>query len=158
MTHDLFDWSNMGVSVVGLALTFGALRQAQGAKEAARQARSAIRQRNTVDSIEEIVRLSKEFAYFVEYERRAEAMVFVREIILRLARVRGEFEHVLASDTDKLREIESRFKTLADELSRLAVPLGSQSKRELFRETLDIVQESSAILGRVRHQANQEGK
>jgi hypothetical protein len=37
--HDLFDWSNSGVGLAGLALTVGALWQATGAKRAVTEAR-----------------------------------------------------------------------------------------------------------------------
>lgn len=101
--HDWFDWSNAGVGVAGLALTVGALAQATGAKRAARQAREAIGHGNAADSLSEMVRFAEQLATWVQCERRAEAIVQVREIVLRIARDRGEFDRFLASDADKLR-------------------------------------------------------
>lgn len=154
--HDLFDWSNSGVGVAGLALTVGAIWQATGAKKAAREARQAVYHRNAADSFAEIVRLAEQFATWVECERRAEAAVQVREIVLRLARDRGQFDRFLASDTDMLRDIESRCRILADYLGKAEFPVGSRAKREMFNQTLWIVTELSGILGRIRGRIERE--
>jgi dsDNA-binding SOS-regulon protein len=154
--HDLFDWSNAGVGGVGLLLTIAAIVQATGAKRAAREARQAVYHRNAADSFSEIVRLAEQFATWVECERRAEAVVQVREIVLRLARDRGEFDRFLASDADKLKDVESNCQRLADMLGQEEFPLSSSAKRDLFRDTLMIVQELSAVLGRVRAKGDQE--
>jgi hypothetical protein len=156
--HDWFDWSDYGVGVAGLALTVGAVWQATGAKRAATEAREAVYHRNAADAFAEIVRLAEQFATWVECERRAEAVVQVREIVLRLARDRGEFDRFLASDAGKLKEVESNCQRLADMLGYEEFPLSASAKRELFSDTLMIVHELSAVLGRVRAKGDQEEK
>ncbi|HTW81623.1 MAG TPA: hypothetical protein VME23_18900 [Terracidiphilus sp.] len=156
--HDWFDWSNSGVGVTGLALTVGAIWQATGAKNAAREAREAVHQRNAADSFAEIMRLAEQFTTWVECERWAEAVVQIREISLRLARDKGEFSRFLDSDADKLEEVESDCRKLAGLLHGGAFPLGSRAKRDLFNDSLAIAHEISGILGRIRARAEMEGK
>jgi dsDNA-binding SOS-regulon protein len=156
--HDLFDWSNSGVGLAGLALTVGALWQATGAKRAATEAKEAVYRRNAADSFAEILRLAEQFATWVECERRAEAVVQVREIVLRMARDRGEYDRFLGSDADKMKSVESSCQRLGDSLGYSEFPAGATEKRELFGETLKIVQDLSGILGRIRARSDQEGR
>jgi hypothetical protein len=154
--HDWFDWSNSGVGVAGLVLTLWAVRQATGAKKAATEARDAVQHQNAADSLAEIVRLSEQFATWVRCERRAEAVVQVREIVLRLARDRGQFDPYLGSDADRLKYVETTCLRLADLLGQEEFPDGPSEKRDLFSDTLMIVTELSAVLGRLRAQGDQE--
>jgi hypothetical protein len=131
-------------------LTLWAVAEATKAKEAAKQARKAVFHRNAADSFTEILRFAEQFATWVECERRAEAVVQIREIVLRLARDRGEFDRFLGSDGDKLVEVESNCKIMADFLSRGEFPFGAAAKRDLFNETLRIVRDLSEVLGRLR--------
>jgi len=155
--RDWFDWTNFGVGSVGLVLTLWAVRQATGAKQAATEARKAVHQRNAADSFAEIVRLAEQFATWVECERRAEAVVQVRELVLRMAHMRGEFGRFLSFDADTLKSVESSCQRLADFLAQGEFPVSSATKAELFGETLRIVQDLSAVLGRVRARTEQEG-
>ena len=157
ISRDWFDWSNAAVGVTGLVLSGLAIVQATGAKQAAKQAVEAVHRKNTASSIEEVLRLTGEFSNWIECERRAEAMMVMREIVLRLGRIRGEFGTFLAADLDNLLGIELKFKRLADLLARKPLPFTSAAKRELFSEILEIVHESSAILGHVLIRAEQEG-
>ncbi len=150
MLHDSFEWSNAAIGGFGLLLTLAAIVQATGAKQAATGARNAVHHRNAADSFAEIVRLAEQFATWVECERRAEAIVQVREIVLRMAHDRGEFGRFLSYDADTLRGVELSCQRLADFLGQGEFPVSAAAKSELFRETLKIVQDLSAILGRLR--------
>lgn len=158
IAHDSFEWTNAAIGSLGLLLTVVAIVQATGAKRAATEAREAVHHRNAADSFAEIVRLAEQFATWVECERRAEAVVQVREIILRMARNRGEFGRFLSFDGDTLRSVESNCQWLADFLGQGEFPVSAAGKSELFSETLKIVQDLSAILGRVRARIDQGGK
>jgi hypothetical protein len=154
--HDMFDWTNSGVGVVGLALTVGAILQATGAKKAAIQAKNAVLRRNAADAMVEIVRIAEQLNTSVLYERRIEASIQLRELVFRIPKDREEFAHLLALDADKLRDVEASCKRWADFLSVGEFPLSAVSKRLLFNETLNTVQELSAIQGRLRRMLDQE--
>jgi hypothetical protein len=154
--HDLFDWTNSGVGVAGLALTVGAIWQATGAKKAAREARGAIYRRNAADAMVEIVRIAEQLNTSVLYERGTEASIQLRELAMRIPRDREEFAKFLASDIDKLMEVESSCKRWADFFAQGEFPLNAAQKRYLFGETLNTVQELSAIQGRLRRMLDQE--
>jgi hypothetical protein len=154
--HDLFDWSNSGVGVVGLGLTLWAVRQATGAKKAAMEAREAIHHRNAADAMVEIVRIAEQLNTSVLYERQAEASIQLRELVFRIPRDREEFANILASDADKLRNVVSNCKRWADSLCQGEFPLSAMAKKELFNETLNTVQELSAIQGRLRRMIDEE--
>jgi hypothetical protein len=155
IVHDLFEWSNGGVGTAGLMLTLLAVRQATGAKQAATEAREAVHHRNAADAFAEIVRLAEQFATWVECERRAEAVVQVREIVLRLARDGREFDRFLGSDADKLKDVESNCQRIADMLRQEEFPLSASAKKDLFNDPLTIVQDLSGISGRVRAETEQ---
>ena len=126
--HDLFDWSNSGVGVAGLALTVGAIWQATGAKKAARDARSAVYHRNAADAMVEIVRIAEQLHISVLYERQAEASIQLRELAFRIPRDREEFADIVASDTAKLKDVESNCRRLADFLGQGKFPLNAAAK------------------------------
>lgn len=157
IAHDSFEWTNAAIGSLGLLLTVVAIVQATGAKMAAREARDAIHQRNAADSFAEIVRHAEQFATWIECERRPEAVVQVREIVLRMARDRGEFSRFLSFDADTLKNVESSCQRLADFLGHGEFPVSAEAKSEMLKETLWIVQELSAVLGRVRARIDREG-
>jgi hypothetical protein len=156
--HDLFDWSNSGVGAVGLGLTLWAIRQATGAKKAAIQARKAILRRNAADAMVEIVRIAEQLNTSVLYERRVEASIHLRELVFRIPKDREEFSNLLASDANKLRNVELSCKRWTDFLIQGEFPLSAVEKKYLFNETLNTVQELCAIQGRLRRMLDQEGK
>ena len=156
--HDFFDWSNSGVGVAGLALTLGAIWQATGAKKAAKEARNAVSRRNAADAMVEIVRTAEQLSTSVLYERRVEASIQLRELVFRIPKEREEFAGLLAADADKLKNVESKCKLWADFLVHGEFPLNAADKRHLFNETLNTVQELSAIQGRLRRVLDQEDK
>jgi hypothetical protein len=156
--RDWFDWTSLGVGSVGLFITLWAVWAATGAKQAAIEARKAVRHRNAADSFAEVVRLAEQFATWVECERRPEAAVQVREIVLRIARDRGEFGRFLSIDADTLGRVESSCRRLADFLGHEEFPDSTEAKREMLKESLWIVQELSAVLGRARARMEDERK
>jgi hypothetical protein len=156
IVHDLFDWTNSGVGVAGLALTVGAIWQATGAKKAANDARRAVYRRNAADAMVEIVRIAEQLNTSVLYERRVEASIQLRELVFRIPKDREEFASFPASDADKLRNVESSCKRWADFFVQGEFPLNSADKRYLFNETLNTVQELSAIQGRLRRMLERE--
>ena len=158
MPHDLFDWTNLGIGAAGLALTFGAIWQATGAKRAAKEARRAVYHRNAADAMVEIARVAEQLNMSVLYERRVEASLQLRELVLRIPRDREEFADYLESDADKLREVETNCKLWAEYLGQGEFPLGIAAKKRLFNETLTTVQDLSAIQGRLRRRIDQEEK
>lgn len=158
IAHDSFEWTNAAIGSLGLLLTVVAIVQATGAKRVATEAREAVHHRNAADSFAEIMRFAEQFATWVECERRPEAVVQVREIVLRIARDRGEFGRFLSFDADTLKNVESSCQRLADSLGQGAFPLNAIAKAELFRETQKIVQDLGAVLGRVRARIEMEKK
>jgi len=153
-----FDWTSGAASLAGCGYAWWASRQATGAKRAAKEARNAVLQHNAADAFAEIVRISEQCATWVECERPAEAVVQLREIVLRLARDRAEFDHFLYADTDKLKSVLSRCQRLADLLTQEPFPFSVAAKREQSSETMLIVQELSAVLGSVRARIDLEEK
>jgi len=156
--HDLLDWTNSGVGVAGLALTAGAIWQATGAKNAANAARDAVYRRNAADAMVEIVRIAEQLNTSVLYERRVEASIQLRELVIRIPKDREEFARFLASDSDKLKDVESNCRRWADFLLQGEFPLNTDEKKHLFNETLNTVQELSAIQGRLRRVLGQGDK
>jgi hypothetical protein len=155
--HDWFDLSNAGVGVAGLGLTLLAVRQATGAKRAATEAREAVHHRNAADAFAEIVRLAEQFATWVECERRAESVVQARELVVRIAASRGEYGRFLSSDGASLKRVGASCQRLADFLSQGEFPFSAAAKKNLFSETLRIVQDLNAILGRLRGEMEKDG-
>jgi hypothetical protein len=115
--HDLFDWTNSGVGVTGLALSIGAVWQATGAKKAAQEARQAVYQRNAADAFAETVRLAESCAEYLSLERPSEAAVRTRDLVARIPRDRAQFEQFLSSDSDRLKSLELVFQQLAVQLT-----------------------------------------
>jgi hypothetical protein len=157
--RDWFDWTNATVGGVGLLLTLAAIWQATGAKTAARAARQAVDQRNAADALVEIVRIAEQLNTSVLYERRVEASMQMRELVFRIPRDREEFACFLASDGDKLRNMESNcIRWAAAILVHGKFPLRAAEKNDLYKETLNTVQELSSIQGRLRRMLDQEEK
>lgn len=155
---DWFDWTAGSASIAGLGYAWWASRQATGAKRAAEEAREAVYRRNAADAMVEIVRVAEQLSTSILYERRIEATMQLRELLFRIPKEREEFAVLLASDADKLRDVESSCKLWADFLGRGEFPLNASEKRHLFNETLSAVQELSAIQGRLRSAIDQEGR
>jgi hypothetical protein len=156
--HGSFDLVNAGVGGVGLLLTIVAIVQATGAKRAATRAREAVYHRNAADAMVDIVRIAEQLNASVLYERGVEASIHLRELVFPIPKDREEFAVLLASDADKLREVESSCKRWADLLGPGEFPVSASVKRYLFNETLNTVQELSAIQGRLRRMLDQEEK
>ncbi|MGA2251443.1 hypothetical protein [Terracidiphilus sp.] len=156
--HDLFDWTNSGVGVAGLALTAGAIWQATGAKKAAIDAKNSVYQRNVANAMVEIVRIAEQLNISVLYERHTEAGIQLRELMFRIPRDREEFADILAADADRLRNVESSCRRWADFLGTGQFPLNAEAKKLLISETLNTVQELSAIQGRLRRMIDGEEK
>jgi hypothetical protein len=106
----------------------------------------------------EIVRVADQLNMSVLYERRVEASLQLRELVFRIPKDREEFAKFLETDADKLREVESKCKLWADFLGQGEFPLNAAAKKLLFSETLNTVQELSAIQGRLRRRIGQEEK
>ncbi len=158
IVHDLFEWSNAAVGVAGLALTVGAIWQATGAKKAARAAKEAVHQRSATDAMADIVRIAEQLNTSVLYERRVEASIQLRELVFRIPKDREEFANFLASDADRLKSVESICRRWADFLVQGEFPLNAAEKKYLFNETMNTVQELSAIQGRLRRKLDQGEK
>ena len=92
---------------VGLLLMIVAVIQATGAKKAATEAREAVYRRNAVDVMEEIVRIAEQLNSSISYEHWGEASMQMRELVFRIPKAREEFASFLASDADKLKNVES---------------------------------------------------
>ena len=104
----------------------------------------------------EIVRVAEQLSTSVLYERGVEASLQLRELAFRIPRDREEFSMLLGQDADKLSDIELRCELWADVLSEQMFPVGMADKKRLIGETLNAVQELSAIQGRLRRAIDQE--
>lgn len=92
--HDLFDWSNAGVGVAGLGLTLWAVRQATGAKQAARRAEQGVIRHNAEVDFGSLTRMAKELHGYVESGRMPEARLRTTDLRSELAlsiRLHAEF-------------------------------------------------------------------
>jgi len=106
----------------------------------------------------EIVRIAEQLNTSVLYERRVEASIQLRELVFRIPKDREGFARFLASDSDKLKDVESNCRRWADFLLQGEFPLNTEEKKHLFNETLNTVQELSAIQGRLRRVLGQGDK
>jgi len=157
--RDWFDWSNFTIGLAGLALTLWAVSQATGAKKAATEARKAVYHRNAADAMVEIVHIAKQLNTSVSFGLWAEASMRMRDLVFRIPKDREEFAIFLASDADKLRNVELNcVRWAADILVHGKFPFSAAEKNDLFKETLNTVQELSAIQGRLRRMLDQEEK
>jgi hypothetical protein len=154
--RDWFDWSNALVGIVGLGLTLWAVWQATGAKRAATEAKDAVYRRNAADAMMEVVRIAEQLNTSVLYERPVEGGIQLRELVFRIPRDREEFANLLGLDADRLRHVESSCKRWADFLVQGEFPLSTAEKQYRFKETLNTVQELSAIHGRLRRMLDRE--
>src|SRR5271166_5462674 len=100
--HDLFDWSNAGVGVAGLALTVGAIWQATGAKNAAQDARHAVYRRNASDDVKRLERLASSLLTAIETEQYGLASHQARDFISDCLDVREHHRMRLGTDGGKL--------------------------------------------------------
>jgi hypothetical protein len=100
--HDLFDWSNTGIGVAGLALTVGAIWQATGAKNAAREARKAVYRRNASDDVKRLERLASDLLTAIETEQYDLASHQARDFISECLNVREHHRTRLGTDGGKL--------------------------------------------------------
>jgi hypothetical protein len=154
--HDLFDWTNSGVGVAGLALTVGAVWQATGAKKAAEEAKEAIWQRDASDSFSELGKLAGELVQLLQLQRPNEAAVRVRDLLALIPRNRARFERFIAGDTDRLKAMESMFQKLAVQLS---APSFMEKKDELeaaIGAVLEANRDLSTVHGRLLSRLDRE--
>jgi hypothetical protein len=100
--HDLFDWSNSGVGVAGLALTLGAIWQATGAKKAARDARKAVYRRNASDDVRRLERIASGLLTAIEMEQSDLASHQARDFISECLNTREHHRARLGIDGGKL--------------------------------------------------------
>jgi hypothetical protein len=111
--HDMFDWSNAGVGVAGLALTIAAIFQATGAKKAARQAREAVYRRNALDDVKRLERLASSLLTAIETEQYGLASHQSRDFISECRQVREHHRARLGKDGGKLDQAFILIRTIA---------------------------------------------
>lgn len=139
------DWSNTAVGGVGLLLTIAAIVQATGAKQAAREAREAIWQREATDSFSKLGGLAGELVQLLQLERPSEAAVRVRDLLAQIPRDRARFVRFLAADSDKLKAVEGAFQKLALQLSAR----GFLEKKDEFQLAVQEVLGANSVLSEV---------
>ena len=140
-----------------MAFTLWAVWQATGAKRAATEAREAVYRRNAADAMVEIVRIAGQLNASVQHDRWVEASMQMRELVFQIPKLREEFASFLAADADRLRNVESNcIRWAADFHVSWPVPLPVANKSDLIKDTLNMVQELSAIQGRLRRMLDQE--
>lgn len=156
LLHDLFDWSNAGVGVAGLALTVGAIWQATGAKSAARAAKAAISKRLASDAFAHIEKIAAELTLLLQLERGIEAAVRARDLVSNIPRDRAQFGQHLGGDSDKLKVLETLFQHLAVRLSSRAFFEDRMQVESTMETVLGANCELSAIYGRLLAHLNEE--
>ena len=156
LLHDLFDWSNAGVGVVGLALTIGTLWQASGAKNAARETKAAISRRLASDALAHIEKLAGELTLLLQLERGAEAAVRARDLVSSIPRDRMQFDRFLRGDSDKLKGLETLFQGLAVRLSSRAFFEERVQVEQAMEAVIEANRELGAIYGRLLAHLNEE--
>jgi hypothetical protein len=100
--HDLFDWSNAGVGVAGLALTIGAIWQATGAKKAAREARQAVFHKNSAEDLGSIRDLAFDLLSALLTERYELALHIAGRCISACSTARERHRGFLGTEGGKL--------------------------------------------------------
>jgi hypothetical protein len=100
--HDLFDWSNAGVGVVGLGFTLWAVAQATGAKTAAQEARQAVYRRNAADDVKRLERLASSLLTAIETEQYDLASHQARDFVSECLNVREHHRERLGTNGGKL--------------------------------------------------------
>ncbi|WP_263353748.1 EAP30/Vps36 family vacuolar-sorting protein [Acidicapsa acidisoli] len=156
--RDWFDYTNFGVGLVGLVFTLWAVRQATGAKQAAKETREAIWQREASDSFSDLLHIAESISELVQFERQPEAAVRVRDILARIPKDRARFERYLGSDSAKLLALESRYQELARKLAEPAVWDDSDARRVATDAALGASRDLSEICGRLLKRQDEEGR
>ena len=150
LIRDWIDWSNSTISVLGLGLTLGTLWFAKSASQAASEAKQAVQGHNVADTFTETVHLADQFANWVKCERWPEAAVLLRDILLRLARNRGQFAQFYASCLSQLTQIEEDAQILLTLLSQETEVLENREKNALVDRSFTISRELNCVLGQVQ--------
>jgi hypothetical protein len=115
-----------------------------------KQAREAVYCRNAADALSDVRRIAEQLSISVLNERGIEASLQFRELIFRIPKEREEFASFLGADAVRLNEIESNCKLWADFLGTGKFPRSVAEKKQLIHQTIETVQELSAIQGRLR--------
>jgi hypothetical protein len=102
MLHDWFDWSNAGVGVIGLGLTLLAVRQATGAKRAAKSARQAVYRRNTAEDIGRISQLASSLLAALETKQDSLVLHIARDFIAVAKNASERHRERLGTESGKL--------------------------------------------------------
>jgi hypothetical protein len=116
--HDLFDWSNAGVGVLGLGFTLWAVVQATGAKTAATEARHAIYRRNASDDVRRLHRIASSLLTSIETEQYDLASHQARDFITDCLNVREHHRTRLGTDGGKLDVAFVLVRSISRELQR----------------------------------------
>jgi len=150
--HDLFDWSNAGVGVVGLVFTLWAVKQATGAKNAARDARQAVYRRNAADDMARISRLASGLLTAIETRQDSLALHISRDFISDCPNIREHHRVWLGSEGCKL-DVASG---LARRISE-GIQSGKQQE-ELIESAQRIVVDISGLVGVLSREIEKEGQ
>lgn len=148
--HDWFDWSNVAVGGVGLALTITAIVQATGAKTAARRTERSVLRHNAEADFASLALMAKELHGFVEAGKMSEARLRATDLRSDLASAIQLHEAFLGSQRQRLESKQLDLTLVAAGLNRTGGDLSQAEKVRLLRITGAILDLLSGQFGKLR--------
>jgi len=152
------DWTNTGVGVAGLALTFGALWQAAGARVAAQRAEKSVLRHNAEVDFASLVHMAKELHGYVENGKIAEARLRTTDMRAELALSIQLHKAFLGKRRDLLDEKLIAMRLVTDKLNQNqeSSDLSNSERVRLLEITGEILDVLARQYGELRTSTEQE--
>lgn len=149
VAHDWVDWTDFGLGWLGLALTLWAVRQATGAKQAAKNtARSLLRHTAAAD-FEALMRSAKELHGYVQQGSMAEARMRTTDMRMDLAAAVKQHSRFLKEEAANLQQKQLDLKLIAEGLNRTPGRLSHSEKTRLLGITGAILEMLAELHGQL---------
>jgi hypothetical protein len=153
VVHDLFEWSNAGVGVAGLAFTLWAVAQATRAKQAAQDARRAVYRRNASDDVKRLERLATNLLTAIETEQYGLASHQARDFISDCLDVREQHRPQLGRDGGKLEMAFVLVRAISSGMQR-----SEADRASLIESAQRVVGDMSSLSGILSRSIDEEGQ
>jgi len=159
------DWFGVvgdSASIVGLVLTIFALIYAKSARDAARQARIAVRKANASEIMSKIGDTATLLQACVETDQVHEAIVRARDLISELSRYKLRYDRFLDGPSKaRLDTARDQVSVISRSLSTRGVPAGPEQKNRLLRichdDIASVLNEESAKIVAVVEKEEENG-
>jgi hypothetical protein len=147
LLHDWVDWTNSGVGIAGLVLTFGAIWQATGAKTAACQAEKSVQSHHAETDFSTLVRMAKDLHGYVENGQLPEAKVRTTDLRTELSSSLERHKPFLGRRHKQLVEQQVSLKIIADGLNKETKTISHEERIRLLELTGAILEELAGQCG-----------